>query len=217
MSPGITEEEMKEIHARQEQLARELQAEELARYQEWRQERAEGAGVTLGAAAFGHPFGLSREEMEEDEGVLVTSPADFEEKFGPTVPDTSILGQDTNPKELAATRDQKAPLHLLEHAADCEIAAALSHGAHKYGRKNFHQTPILANVYGGAIRRHIGQWLDGEDFDKDSGLSHLAHIGANIHVLFASMAAGTFTDDRGPEEQSEVQARLSAASNRSRP
>lgn len=120
-----------------------------------------------------------------------------------------------NPKDAAATRDQKPQLHLLEYAADCEIAQALANGAFKYGRKNFHTIPILANVYGGAIRRHVGQWLDGEDFDKDSGLSHLAHIGANIHVVFAAMSKGMFTDDRGPEERSEVQQRMSDASNRS--
>lgn len=179
------------------ELCLELEADATARRQRWMEERSEGLGVTPGTAE-------GEVELSPDD------PCDF-------VPDTSILGQDTNPKQLAATRDKKPPLHLLEYVADCEIAAALSHGAEKYGRKNFHETPILANVYGGAIRRHIGQWLNEEDLDSDSGLSHLAHIGANIHVLFAAMAAGTFVDDRAPEQQSEVQKRLSDASNRSRP
>lgn len=123
------------------------------------------------------------------------------------------MGEPVNPKDIAATRDQKPPLHLLEHSADVEIAKVMAHGAEKYGRRNFYTIPILANVYGGAIRRHIGAWLMGEDIDPESGHSHLAHIGANIHVLFAAMQEGMFLDDRGPECQSEVQKRLSDASN----
>lgn len=105
-----------------------------------------------------------------------------------------------NPKELAATRDSKPPLDLLEHPAEIEIARALATGAHKYGKKNFRAIgSIKASVYGGAVRRHIGAWLNGEDIDPDSGLSHLAHVGACIHVLFGSMEAERFEDDRGPQ------------------
>lgn len=104
-----------------------------------------------------------------------------------------------NPKEAAALREGKPPLDLLEHAADIEIARVLATGAAKYGRKNFHTSPIKANVYGGAIRRHVGAWLDGEDLDPESGLSHIAHIGACVHVLFAAMSAGQFVNDRDPE------------------
>lgn len=182
-----------EAYDRMIELTNKIAAEERQRLREWEQQRDGGPGITPG---------LTASDIEEV--------CDF-------VPDESILGQATNPKELAATRDKKAPLHLLEYAADCEIAAALSHGARKYGRKNFQQTPILANVYGGAIRRHVGAWLTGEDIDPESGLSHLAHIGANVHVLLSAMAHRTFVDDRGPEEQSEVQARMSAASNGARP
>lgn len=104
-----------------------------------------------------------------------------------------------NPKELAAARDAKPPLDLLEMPAEIEIARVLATGAAKYGRKNFrHGGAINASVYGAAIRRHIGAWLNGEDEDPDSGLSHLAHVGACVHVLFASMEAGTYVDDRGP-------------------
>lgn len=108
-----------------------------------------------------------------------------------------------NPKELAAQRDSKPPLDLLEHAAEIEIARALQTGASKYGRKQYLTVPILGSVYGGAIRRHVGVWLDGEDLDPESGLSHLAHVGANVHVLFGAMRTGVFTDDRLPEGLAE--------------
>lgn len=121
-----------------------------------------------------------------------------------------------NPKDLAATRDKKPPLDLLEYAADVEISQVMQHGADKYGRKNYQTLPIMATVYGGAIRRHVGQWLDGQDTDTDSGLSHLAHIGANIHVLLAAMAAEKFVDDRGPAPRSDEQETRGAASNAAR-
>lgn len=124
-----------------------------------------------------------------------------------------MTGEAVNPKDVAATRDNKPPLDLLEHVADIEIARVLFTGAKKYGRKNFHTIPISATVYGGAIRRHVGAWLDGEDLDPESGISHLAHIGANVHVLLAAMKAGMFMDNRAPDVRSDEQEARSTASN----
>lgn len=118
-----------------------------------------------------------------------------------------------NPKARAATRDSKVPLDLLEHCADLEIAKAIHTGAVKYGRQNYRTIPIFASTYGAALRRHVGAWVAGEDDDPESGLSHLAHIGANLHVLFGAMEAGTFQDDRGPQLRTAVQEELSTASN----
>jgi hypothetical protein len=118
-----------------------------------------------------------------------------------------------NPKDAAATRDNKPRLDLLEHCADVEIAAALLTGAAKYGVGNYRTIPIAARVYGAAIKRHVGAWLEGQELDPESGLSHLAHIGANVHVLFGALDAGTLQDDRGPAERSEEQEARSAASN----
>lgn len=104
-----------------------------------------------------------------------------------------------NPKELAAIREDKPPLDLLEHCADIEIARALAGGALEYGRRNFRASPIKASVYAGAIRRHIGAWASGQERDPKSGLSHLAHVGACVHVVFAAQEAGCFVNDLDPE------------------
>lgn len=109
---------------------------------------------------------------------------------------TDPRGIEVNPKEVQAATDNKAPLDYLEHAANVEICKAIKTGADKYGRRNFRDTPIKANVYIGAIMRHIGAYSNGEDLDPDSGLSHFAHIGACVHVVLSAMDAGTFTDDR---------------------
>lgn len=105
-----------------------------------------------------------------------------------------------NPKAQQALRDAKPPLDLLEYAAEVEIAKAMLTGAQQYGRRNYvhPDTEILASTYGAAVRRHVGLLLEGEEFDKDSGLSHWAHIGANANVVLAAIAAGTYVDDLAP-------------------
>ena len=226
--------ELEAVNARQAELARitaELQAEEYERAREWVASRGEGLGVTPGVTAVTplvdrsgpEPSLIIFDEAPEDicdyvppyDGNVADIPvSEFDvDRYVDAMHD-SYADPEVNPKQLQATRDQKVPLHLLEPVANAEIAKALAHGAHKYGRRNFYQTPILATVYVGALRRHTDAILDGELVDPDSGLSHWAHIGANVHVALAAMKAGTFVDDTAPEEQSEVQKRLSDASNR---
>lgn len=107
---------------------------------------------------------------------------------------------ESNPKAVAAERDYKVPLDLLEYAAELDIAKALSTGAKKYGRKNYQKGQIRATTYGAAMLRHLLAWLDGQDCDTESGLRHIAHIGANVHVLYGAIYAGSFVDDRDPDE-----------------
>lgn len=100
----------------------------------------------------------------------------------------------SNPKQAAG--DKKVPLQLLEPAANAEIAKALADGARKYGRRNYRQSgPIYATTYVGAIQRHLDAYKNGEWEAPDSGVSHLGHIGACLHVMLSAMEAGTFEDD----------------------
>jgi hypothetical protein len=46
------------------------------------------------------------------------------------------------------------------------------------------------------MKRHIAAWLDGEDDAPDSGVNHLAHVGASVHILLKAMECGSFVDDR---------------------
>ncbi len=90
-----------------------------------------------------------------------------------------------NPKAIQAEAEHKDRLDLIEPEALRQIAAVMEHGANKYGARNFHRTPLRKSTYYGAIMRHVGAWWDGEENDPDSGLSHLAHIGANINILLS--------------------------------
>ena len=100
VSSNLTPEEM-EAAERVRRIVDEFSAEETAAIAEWAKGRTEGPGVTPGTAASAY------KRADELAGAL-------------------LAGADINPKELAATRDQKPPLHLLEHAADVEIGADAS-------------------------------------------------------------------------------------------
>ena len=113
-----------------------------------------------------------------------------------------------NPKDAAALRDGKIPLDLLEPAALREVARAMHTGAVKYGRRNYvhPDTPIYATTYFAATMRHLLDYADGEEVAPDTGISHWAHIGANVNVVLAAMQAGTFIDDRAPGEPTAASA-----------
>lgn len=110
-----------------------------------------------------------------------------------------------NPKELAQTRDKKPPLDLLEYEPNVAISWAMKNGADKYGRANYRTIPISMRTYIAAIERHAGLLLSGEDYAEDSGIHHLAHIGANVHVLLKAIYDGNAVDDRGPSERTPDQ------------
>ena len=100
-----------------------------------------------------------------------------------------------NPKDAAALT--RVPLHLNPPAALVHCAMALHDGAVKYGPYNWREREIsLVQYVGGAIGRHVGALLDGEDFAQDSGLHHLAHIMATCAILLDAMEAGALIDDR---------------------
>jgi hypothetical protein len=105
-----------------------------------------------------------------------------------------------NPKDVEALKTGKAPLDYLEPAGDEAGARALKFGADKYGVRNYIESPISARVYVAAMRRHLADWLRGEDDAPDSGVHHLGHIIANCHVALAAIEAGSFIDDRHGEE-----------------
>lgn len=90
----------------------------------------------------------------------------------------------------------KNPLHLIPTVAMTAEAAALRHGAEKYGENNWRKSGVNAMTYVGAILRHLTSWRDGEDRDPDSGISHLGLIRANCAILLDAEHVGKLVDDR---------------------
>jgi hypothetical protein len=69
----------------------------------------------------------------------------------------------------------KLEYSLLPWGALEQITKVLMHGARKYDRGNWKKVERIR--YEDALMRHYAAWKQGEALDKDTGLSHLAHLG----------------------------------------
>lgn len=89
-------------------------------------------------------------------------------------------------------------MSLIPRAALDQIGQVLSFGAEKYDAHNWRKGYEWSKSYD-ALMRHMLAFWDGETFDPESGLPHLAHAGC--HVLFmltwlAEQGEGGEFDDR---------------------
>lgn len=75
---------------------------------------------------------------------------------------------------------------ILPIGASQEIIKVFEFGAKKYARGNFLEGDGLqySRVLN-SLLRHTYAFMQGEDTDPESGLSHLAHAGANVYMLLA--------------------------------
>lgn len=94
----------------------------------------------------------------------------------------------------------KIPMELLPTPALEEIARVLAFGAQKYDRWNWRGGIAYSRVIGAALR-HIFSWLNGEDKDPETGLSHLAHAGCCILFLLTYEKERPEWDDRYKTEK----------------
>ena len=88
---------------------------------------------------------------------------------------------------------------ILPIGASEEIIRVFQFGAEKYARGNFlHGEGLNYTRVLNSLLRHTYAFMRGEDTDPESGLSHLAHAGANIYMLLSYELdkAGRINDDR---------------------
>ncbi len=104
--------------------------------------------------------------------------------------------QTANPKDRIG--DTKPPLHLIPPTAEILEAVVMGLGARKYGPYNWRTAHVRATVYIAAAKRHLAQWLDGQDDDSESGVSHLAHARACLGILLDAQSLHCLIDDRPP-------------------
>ena len=71
--------------------------------------------------------------------------------------------------------DGKLRYDLVPFGALEEVIKVLGMGAIKYGDDNWKRVDNLERRYLAAAYRHLGQVMQGEDTDDESGLPHLAH------------------------------------------
>lgn len=113
---------------------------------------------------------------------------DEEEPVATTYPDG-------NPKSVQGAK--KVPLGLVPSTASAAMAAAFADGCRKYGKANWRDTGVSAEVYVNAALRHLALWYDGgEQHAADSGCHHLGHAMACLAILIDAEAVGKLIDDR---------------------
>jgi hypothetical protein len=79
--------------------------------------------------------------------------------------------------------DNKRDFTLLPWDSVEEIVKVLEFGAAKYARDNWKK--VEADRYVKAAFRHLIAYNQGEENDKESGLSHLAHLGCCVLFLLS--------------------------------
>lgn len=63
------------------------------------------------------------------------------------------------------------------------VSDVLTFGANKYSANGWRTVPNAKERYTDALYRHLNAYHAGEEFDEESGLSHLAHAATNIAFL----------------------------------
>jgi hypothetical protein len=105
--------------------------------------------------------------------------------------------KESNPKDVVGIT--KSPISTLPIQVVHEVGVAMFEGALKYGKHNYREAGTRATVYYDATQRHLNAWMEGEDIDPDSGLSHITKAIASLMVLRDSMLNENWVDDRPPK------------------
>ena len=110
--------------------------------------------------------------------------------------------------EPGGLKDDQDKVRIELHPFDAlnEIAKVWTFGAKKYSDRNWERGFHWSRPFG-ACMRHLWAWFQGETYDEETGISHLAHAGCCILMLIAFELRGTGIDDRphtsGPQKPSE--------------
>ena len=89
----------------------------------------------------------------------------------------------------------KPMMGLLPSAAITEVAKVLTFGASKYTAHNWRGGFKYSRLYDASLR-HMHAYIDGEDKDPESGLSHLSHATCCLLMLIEHDLKGYGDDDR---------------------
>ncbi len=99
------------------------------------------------------------------------------------------------PTEATKHDSNKNRLELIPVSGIEGIGRAMTFGATKYNDNNWANGFNYTRLYGSAMR-HLTSWMQGQDKDPESGLSHLDHLGACVVMLIAHETEGLGNDDR---------------------
>jgi len=98
-------------------------------------------------------------------------------------------------KEAGSSKPQ---LVLMPPAAERSICEVLKFGASRYGEFNWRLSHVETATYISAIKRHLAAIHEGEWLDPESGLPHIAHVGASACILLDADYNGCLTREVAP-------------------
>lgn len=100
-------------------------------------------------------------------------------------------------KEFLKNDSGKPTYELLPFELLSDVNLVLIHGREKYGVNNWMKKDgfKLSRCYN-ALLRHMFAWWRGEDNDKETGISHLAHAMCNLLFLVYHFKNNKSCDDR---------------------
>ena len=83
----------------------------------------------------------------------------------------------------------KLRFDLIPPEIEEALAIILTHGADKYGDRNWESGIRYSRIYG-AIRRHLNRFVKGQRIDEDSGLPTLYHAFCELAFLITYETRG---------------------------
>lgn len=89
----------------------------------------------------------------------------------------------------------KSRLDLIPSIPLRLVGDVLAYGARKYKPNNWRYGLPWGDTYA-SLQRHLIAWQDGEQLDRETGISHLGHALCQLMFLAEYEATGTGTDDR---------------------
>lgn len=116
-----------------------------------------------------------------------------------------MSSKDTNPKDVMAS--SKAVLSVVPTSLVAYAAMSFYEGMSKYGAFNWRHAGIKMSVYLNALERHLTRFKNGEDFDPETHVPHLASIIACAGIIIDASLHDKCTDDRAdnsPESNAAV-------------
>jgi hypothetical protein len=97
--------------------------------------------------------------------------------------------------EAIRYNEGKALYDLIHPFAESAMVEVLTKATSKYPARNWEKGLSWSGVLG-SLKRHLAAFERGEDYDKESGLLHVAHMICNAHFLAAYYNIYPQGDDR---------------------
>ena len=114
-------------------------------------------------------------------------------------PGYQLAKQHVNVTQVAGIKHDanKPRMDLVPSECLEEIAKVLDFGSRKYTDWNWAKGFKWSRLYGASLR-HLYAHMRGESKDPETGISHLAHLGANVLFLLYHELHQVGEDDRHP-------------------